>query len=488
MSGVFQVDHLSKAFGGLTVSRDISLSMNEGARLALIGPNGAGKTTFVNLVTGQLRPDAGTIWLGGEDVTRVGSVHRVRKGLVRTFQVTRLFADMTPEEHLTLTILQREGRASRILGRFRRDAEVAGEVESLLVALGLIEVARRKVGEIAYGQQRLLEIALALALKPKVLLLDEPAAGVPQSETPRIEQALERLPPSLAVLMIEHDMDLVFRFARHVVVLAAGEIIFEGIPSEVAADARVREAYLGNYADARSTLEVRSLSAGYGPTIVLEDLSFSVKAGEQSLRARAQRHGQDDAAFEHHGSDAALRRRDRINGEDISPPRGSARSRRGVGLVPQDARYLPLAHRGGKSARSASRTVPRNIDRGGLCDVSAAGRNGGGNIGCQLSGGEQQMLSTARAILGRPSLLLLDEPLEGLAPVICDELMEALTLLASRGDMTIVLVEQRLEAALDFAQTVLLLERGRAVWSGTSAELRGNGGLIENYIGVGTLH
>jgi branched-chain amino acid transport system ATP-binding protein len=251
MIGVFQVDNLSKAFGGLTVSRNISLTMNEGARLALIGPNGAGKTTFVNLVTGQLRPDAGTILLAGEDVTRVGSVRRVRKGLVRTFQVTRLFSDMTPEEHVTLTVLQREGRASRILGGFRNDSSVVGEVESLLGSLGLIEVARRKVAEIAYGQQRLLEIAIALALKPKVLLLDEPAAGVPQSETPRIEQALERLPPSLAVLMIEHDMDLVFRFAKHVVVLAAGEIIFEGLPAEVAANSKVREAYLGSYADAR---------------------------------------------------------------------------------------------------------------------------------------------------------------------------------------------------------------------------------------------
>ena len=134
---------------------------------------------------------------------------------------------------------------------FGNDSAVVGEVEGLLEALGLMEVARRKVGEIAYGQQRLLEIAIALALKPKVLLLDEPAAGVPQSETPRIEQALERLPPSLAVLMIEHDMDLVFRFARHVVVLAAGEIIFEGLPAEVAANAKVREAYLGSYADAR---------------------------------------------------------------------------------------------------------------------------------------------------------------------------------------------------------------------------------------------
>lgn len=252
MSDLFRVEGLTKNFGGLAVSRNISLSLPAGERLALIGPNGAGKTTFVNLVTGQLQPSAGRVVLNGEDVTGVGAVQRVRKGLVRTFQVTRLFSEMTPEEHVTLTVLQRERKASRILSRFTGNPEVAGEVEGILSTLGLLDAARRKVGEIAYGQQRLLEIGIALALRPKVLLLDEPAAGVPSSDTPKIEQALERLPPSLAVLMIEHDMDLVFRFARRVVVLAAGEIIFEGLPSEVAANERVREAYLGNYAHVRS--------------------------------------------------------------------------------------------------------------------------------------------------------------------------------------------------------------------------------------------
>jgi branched-chain amino acid transport system ATP-binding protein len=252
MSDLFRVENLSKSFGGLAVSRNISLSMPAGERLALIGPNGAGKTTFVNLVTGQLKPSAGRVILNGEDITQLGAVRRVRRGLVRTFQVTRLFSELTPEEHVTLTVLQREGTATRILSRFHGNSSVADEVDGILGTLGLLEVARRKVGQIAYGQQRLLEIAIALALKPKVLLLDEPAAGVPSADTPRIEQALERLPPSLAVLMIEHDMDLVFRFAKRVVVLAAGEIIFEGLPSEVAADPKVREAYLGNYAHARS--------------------------------------------------------------------------------------------------------------------------------------------------------------------------------------------------------------------------------------------
>ena len=250
MSAVFEVSGLSKEFGGLKVSRDISLAMNEGERLALIGPNGAGKTTFVNLVTGRIPPSAGSVHLAGEDITALSAVKRVRRGLVRTFQVTRLFPDMTPEEHVVMTILQRLGRATRILARFHGVSAATDEAAEILATLGLTEVARRKVATIAYGQQRLLEIAIALAQRPKVLLLDEPAAGVPSSDTPRIEEALARLPASLAVLMIEHDMDLVFRFARRVVVLAAGELIFQGLPAEAARDPRVREAYLGSYAHA----------------------------------------------------------------------------------------------------------------------------------------------------------------------------------------------------------------------------------------------
>ncbi len=252
MRPVFSVSGLNKAFGGLTVAGDISLSLNAGDRVALIGPNGAGKTTFVDLVTGRLAPDSGRVALGGGDITRHAPTRRVRAGLVRTFQVTRLFAGMTPQEHVALAVLQRTGRGGRLFGAFQRMDDVMAEVDAILHSLGLGEVATHRAGEIAYGQRRLLEIALALALKPKVLLLDEPAAGVPQADTPRIEAALAALPADLAVLMIEHDMDLVFRFARRVVVLAAGRIIFDGSPADVTADARVREAYLGNYANGRS--------------------------------------------------------------------------------------------------------------------------------------------------------------------------------------------------------------------------------------------
>ena len=250
MSVVFSVERLSKSFGGLTVNHEIGLGMAPGERLALIGPNGAGKTTFVNLVTGRLRPSQGAVRLGGEDITAISAVGRVRRGLVRTFQVTRLFSEMTPEEHVLMALLQRAGRATRILARFRGDASLRDEAADILATLGLLDVGRRPVAEIAYGQQRLLEFAIVLAQRPKGLLLDEPAAGVPSSDTPLIERALERLPAALAVLMIEHDMDLVFRFAKRVVVLAAGAVIFQGLPGEVARVEKVREAYLGSYAHA----------------------------------------------------------------------------------------------------------------------------------------------------------------------------------------------------------------------------------------------
>jgi branched-chain amino acid transport system ATP-binding protein len=250
MSAVFEVVNLKKSFGGLAVTNNVSISMAPGDRVALIGPNGAGKTTFVNLVTGNLAPDSGEVRLGGETVTKVDAAGRVKGGLVRSFQVTRLFQDMTPAEHVALAVLQRNGRSGRMFGNFLSMPDVMAEATSLLDTLGLSALMHRKVSEIAYGQQRLLEIAVAMALKPKVLLFDEPAAGVPQSDTGRIEQALADLPADLAVLMIEHDMDLVFRFAKRVIVLAAGAIIFDGSPADVTKDARVREAYLGSYANA----------------------------------------------------------------------------------------------------------------------------------------------------------------------------------------------------------------------------------------------
>jgi len=187
----------------------------------------------------------------GDDITRLGIPARVRRGLVRTFQVTRLFASLTAADNVALAIMQRRGITRRFFSAATDAPEVRTEWEHLLGTLGIAHLARITVSQLAYGQQRLLELAIGLALNPKVLLLDEPAAGVPHDEAPKILEAIERLPADIAVLMIEHDMDLVFRFAKRVLVLANGRLIFEGTPQAVTADAEVRRAYLGSYADAR---------------------------------------------------------------------------------------------------------------------------------------------------------------------------------------------------------------------------------------------
>ena len=251
MAAALEVRHLRKRFGGLAVTRDLSLSLQPGERAALIGPNGAGKTTLINLVTGHLPPDHGQVLLQGRDITRLAPEARARAGLVRSFQVTRLFAEMTPEQHLALALLQRDGRGRAMFADYRAMPGLMQRIEQILSLLELTTIARQPVGRIAYGQQRLLEIALAMALGPRVLLLDEPAAGVTGSDTHLIQRALSLLPSDLAVLMIDHDMDFVFRSARRVVVLAAGAVICDGTPAQVMQDNRVREAYLRNYADDR---------------------------------------------------------------------------------------------------------------------------------------------------------------------------------------------------------------------------------------------
>jgi branched-chain amino acid transport system ATP-binding protein len=236
---------LCKSFGALPVAGDIHFRLENGARHALIGPNGAGKTSFVNLVTGVLAPSAGRILLGGEDITRLSRAARVKRGLVRTFQISALFRRLTLLENVTLAIAEREGNADDLIRPAGRYRTAIDEGYVLLETLGLAAEALRPVSELAYGRQRLADIAVSLALKPKVLLLDEPAAGVPSGETGAIIDMIERLPADLAFLIIEHDMDLVFRLANRITVLVQGSILVEGPPQDIAADAQVRQVYLG---------------------------------------------------------------------------------------------------------------------------------------------------------------------------------------------------------------------------------------------------
>jgi ABC-type branched-subunit amino acid transport system ATPase component len=245
MSEVLLTEGLCKSFGALPVASDINFRLASGARHALIGPNGAGKTSFVNLVTGMLAPDAGRILLEGEDVTRLSQAARVKRGLVRTFQISALFRRLSLIENVTLAISEREGTAGGLIRPAGRHRAVIEEGYALLESLGLAADALRPVNELAYGRQRLADIAVSLGLRPKVLLLDEPAAGVPSGETGAIIDMIERLPSDLAFLIIEHDMDLVFRLAKRITVLVQGSVLVEGSPQDIAADAQVRQVYLG---------------------------------------------------------------------------------------------------------------------------------------------------------------------------------------------------------------------------------------------------
>ena len=214
-------------------------------RYALIGPNGAGKTTLINLITGMLAPDSGEILLGEENVTSLKPFQRVRRGLARTFQINTLFPHLTALESVTLSVLEREGHAHNWWRALPSFSAATDEAVSILTSLHLKENLNRETRELAYGQQRLLEIALALATRPKVLLLDEPAAGVPRGESAELFAAVEGLSRDLTVLFIEHDMDVVFRFASRILVMVGGRILVEGTPQEIAHDERVREVYLG---------------------------------------------------------------------------------------------------------------------------------------------------------------------------------------------------------------------------------------------------
>jgi branched-chain amino acid transport system ATP-binding protein len=245
MSISLETRDLCKSFGALTVAENISFCLAAGARHALIGPNGAGKTTFVNMLTGLLPPSAGRILLGGEDITRLAQAARVKRGLGRTFQINTLFRSMSVLDNVALGVAERHGLAARVWRPASRHHHVREEALVLLETLGLAEEAGKRVVDLPYGKQRLVEIAIALGLRPRVLLLDEPAAGVPSLESGMILQVLDRLPGEIAVLIIEHDMDVVFRFAQRITVLVEGKVLCEGAPAEIAGDARVQRVYLG---------------------------------------------------------------------------------------------------------------------------------------------------------------------------------------------------------------------------------------------------
>jgi branched-chain amino acid transport system ATP-binding protein len=236
---------LSKSFGALAASRDINFKLEAGARHALIGPNGAGKTTFINLLTGVFLPTQGQVLLKGRDITNMEQSARVKLGIARTFQINRLFRGLSVIDNVYIAVAERLGAGNQMLKPCGKRTDIVDECMHLLDMLKLADDAGQRISELPYGRQRLVELAIALGLKPEVLLLDEPAAGVPSAESHIILDAIAALPKHIGVLIIDHDMDLVFRFAQRITVLVGGAVFAEGTPKEIGADQRVRDVYLG---------------------------------------------------------------------------------------------------------------------------------------------------------------------------------------------------------------------------------------------------
>jgi branched-chain amino acid transport system ATP-binding protein len=242
---VLSCEGLVRRFGGIAATNNVSLNLRRGARHALIGPNGAGKTTLINLLTGVLEPTEGRITLEGRDITSLVPHQRVRRGMVRTFQINQLFNSMTPLETLALVVSQQRGLGASWWRPLGASQDVADRCAGLLEQFRLTDVAGQRTEHLAYGKRRLLEIAIALACEPRVLLLDEPVAGVPAGEREELLQTVAALPADVSVLLIEHDMDLVFSFANRMTVLVNGAVLTEGDPEQIANDPEVKAVYLG---------------------------------------------------------------------------------------------------------------------------------------------------------------------------------------------------------------------------------------------------
>ena len=245
MTLALRTEGLSKHWGAFKANSEVSFALEAGARHALIGPNGAGKTTFINLLTGVLAPTAGDVYLGEERITGLPQHQRVKRGVTRTFQINTLFPGLTVLESVVLAICERKGVAARWWSNVASQRDEIAEAMEFLATLHLDRDADALTRNLPYGKQRLVEIALALATQPKILLLDEPAAGIPSAESAELFAVIAKLPADVTILFIEHDMGLVFRFAQRITVLVSGRVLVEGTPAEIAADQRVKEVYLG---------------------------------------------------------------------------------------------------------------------------------------------------------------------------------------------------------------------------------------------------
>jgi ABC-type branched-subunit amino acid transport system ATPase component len=497
MPPVLETKGLIKQFGGITATNDVSLSVEKGARHALIGPNGAGKTTIINLLTGVLRPTAGTIALEGQDITNLEAHKRVQLGIARTFQINQLFGDLTPLETIGLAVSERMELGRQWWRTVGSKGIVIEESVDILQRFHLADVMDERTINLPYGKQRLLEIAVTLGLKPKVLLLDEPAAGLSKGDKQRLTTLLRRIADlGIAVIIVEHDMPMIMALSDRIVVLDGGKRIAIGDPATVRNDPLVRKAYLGDaaadkaprparQATEKAALEIKSLNAFYGLSQALDGINVVVADGEAVAVLGANGAGKTTLMRSIAGLEPPRAIGEiQLQGRRIDNLPAHARARIGIVLVPEGRQVFPEL------------TVRQNLQLGAY---ARAGINLEDEVETMLkrfprlrqridhragllSGGEQQMLAVARGLLTSPKVLMLDEPSLGLAPLVVDELFASFEQLRIEG-MTLIVVDQMAGQALALADRAYLLETGAIVKSGTAEIIAADPSLEAAYLG-----
>jgi ABC-type branched-subunit amino acid transport system ATPase component/ABC-type branched-subunit amino acid transport system permease subunit len=482
---VLEARRIRKSFGALKAVDGVDIAVRDRSLHALIGPNGAGKTTAFNLMSGFYTPDDGDVLLQGRSIAGLSPEAITRAGIGRSFQITNLFPALTVEENIRLAVQARHPQRFNPWTAARSIKAIESETSAVIRYLGVAGMERAEAGALSYGGQRLLDMGLALATKPRVLLLDEPLAGLAAAERQRIGDIIKRISQDMPMLLVEHDIDRVFQIADAVTVMNAGQVLVDGTVEDARSSPRVQEIYIGSgatavaakpresAAEAATLLTADRINTFYGKSHVLADVSFDVRQHE--IVALLGRNGAGKSTLlktligiAPPGSGSI-----RLDGQEIAGRPSAAIARLGIGYVPQGrglfagmtvAQNLEL----GKLKRETGHGIHWDLDK--IFEYFPRIRERLNTPADFLSGGEQQMVAVARALSGDVKVLLLDEPFEGLAPTIIEQLFESFDKL--RHEVSIIIVDHHLDLALALSDRTVALERGRVIHSGPSKVLR----------------
>ncbi|WP_159998471.1 branched-chain amino acid ABC transporter ATP-binding protein/permease [Roseomonas sp. 18066] len=482
---VLAAHDLKKAFGRIQAVRGASFAVGDRQLHALIGPNGAGKTSAFNLLSGMFPPDSGKVMLDGRDATGLSPQAITRAGIGRSFQITNLFPGLSIAENLRLAI---QARHPKRFGLWRNAADyddMAEDTAVLLRWMGLAGIEKAEAGALSYGGQRLVDMAVAVATRPRILLLDEPLAGLATAERARVGELIKRVSTDIPVLLVEHDIDRVFALADRVTVMNDGEVLVDGSVEDARGDARVQAIYLGSGTAAiaakprasaaveATLLEVEGINTFYGKSHILQGVSFELKQNEILALLGRNGAGKSTLLKSIIGITRPASGRMALSGRDIAGLGSDRIARLGVSFVPQGRGLF------------AGMSVAENLTLGRLKRLTGEGEHWPEEKVLEvfprlkqrwrtpadaLSGGEQQMVAVARALSGDTRLLLLDEPFEGLSPAVTEELFEAFDRL--RQELSIIIVDHNLDLALALSDSTVALERGAVTWRGASSLLR----------------